>query len=274
MPRRRPRFSGGQGAHAEARPLCPRCGKEVKRPRESKRCPTCGVERPAEAFAHSKIRTDHLDSRCRSCIAAKGRAVVVGEIRPDNPVEEGVVIGNLTAHKSAGPSNGHRGFQVLYLDDATVIDRWTGERTEHEQLEVYHTDHAIRFGFKPGDRVALALEWGFLGKVYNLTRHERAWADDFPDLRLGLHEMLAQWHPEWTLPPLDFWTYDLQKVECPIAAHADRPAYLSWEVLRCSRHTGPDAWGLLDVARRKFGSDALIELNQIEDASLVALATE
>jgi hypothetical protein len=200
------------------------------------------------------------------------RSEVIGMVRPENPIEFGEILGSLEEHIAEFG----RDYSALVLTDAVIHDYLTGGRSEVEDVQVYHRQH-IRFRFRRGDRVLLALGDGQLGKVWHGGRV--VWENEFPDGRLSLVHLLQRWYPEWSPPAdMDPWTDERTKVACPLSPHADRPARLCWTDFSCSRHTRSEVWSPIDVMVRRLGfvseEAALGELSRIEDERLAALAKE
>jgi hypothetical protein len=215
---------------------------------------------------------------------------------PQNPVEVGAVLGHLREHVPPSWSrNGDTTPAILRLDDAVVVNYWTGERQERDEVAVYDRRKKL-FPFRLGERVVLALGCGILGKVrFTYTGRTRtAWEDEWPDSRLSLVDLFKRFYPDWTAPAdLPSWPGDDYKVVCPLAAHTDRTARITaFGEFTCSRHTGanvyyddtreahhlPIYWNAVDVLMRRFGfkdeDAAVAELSRIEDEQLAVLAAE
>lgn len=271
------------------RPICTHCRKEIRKPRDQKRCPKCGVTRPRSAFSHSSARADHLDSTCRPCVNSMPRSAAVGEVQPQNPIEQGVILGHLQEHQ-AGWGNGRRGgYSTMELRDAVVVDHRGGEQTPRDEVWVYHSA-GIGFRFRRGDRVALAIGLGFVGKVLHIPSGKVVWQDGFmTTTRFNMAELLALWFPEWPgLPPdADPWAYAGYRVPCPFGPHIDRKARVSADGIYCSRHTTntpredgstEDWWTPLDVMVRRRGvadrESAIAELSHLETERLLTLAAK
>lgn len=260
---------------------CRRCGDRIRRVRVTKRCPECSITRLASDFSHNPSRGDHLDSRCRPCVNSHKRSVAVDNAMPRNVVEDGAILGHLREHTSAAwARNGDSIPATLRLTDAVVVDYWTGGRVERGEVEVYHRG-VIRFPFRLGDRVVLALGLGGLGKVRIVSAGRTAWEDEYPDARLSLIHLFQRWYPEWSPPAeLDPWTDEWTKVACPLGPHLDRTAKLWHFEFECSRHTASDdqPWTAIDVLTRRlhFADEAaaVAEISRIEDEQLALLAGE
>ena len=272
--------TGTRQRYARRGGKCPRpqCGQDVRHLRTDKKCPECGITRPADAFSHNPSRSDHLDSRCRPCVRSHKHAEAA-DAMPDNPLELGAILGNLHEHISSdGRSRG--GYSSMRVKDAWIIDYRAGTRTFVDEVWVNHREN-FKFPFRISDRVTLAFSpGGYLGKVLHIRSNRVPFEDEWPDMRLSLVNLFKQWYPAWSPPPaLHPWSEDEVKFVCPLAAHADRTGRLSAHgEYHCSRHTGSDYWTAVDVLTRRFGVEsadaAVAELSRIENLELAALADE
>lgn len=210
----------------------------------------------------------------------KGRAEAHGTALTPNPIEEGVITGSLMEIAVARDGAHGGNYTRLLLEDVQALDRDTGITSSFTQLALNANEDYV-FAWKPGDRIIIAMGCGGPGKIIHVARKEVVYADPFPDMRLSLFDLLPRWYPDWTPPPTWTWTYEKVKVPCPWGPHADRPAFLTWECIRCSRCTGGECWGALDIMTRKLGyaengvgvtpdaTGALAALNEIEDDQLL-----
>ena len=48
-------------------------------------------------------------------------------------------------------------------------------------------------------------------------------------------------------------TDETVKVTCPFGPHPDRHALLTYDAIKCSRHTGPDWWDAIDIMCNRLG---------------------
>lgn len=203
---------------------------------------------------------------------------------PANPVEVGAILGSLREHVPPS-ARGVAAPAILRLDDAIVVNFWSGEREKRDEVAIYDRREKV-FHYRRGERVVLALGGGILGKVrFTYTGRTRTpWEDEYPDMRLSLVDLFKRWYPDWS-PPADLPSWPINapddgyKVMCPVALHADRNAKISAHgELHCSRHTGSGWWNAVDVLMRRFGfkdeDAAVAELSRIEDEQLAALAAE
>jgi len=88
---------------------------------------------------------------------------------------------------------------ILRLDDALVVNYWTGDREERDELAVYDRRKKI-FHYRRGERVVPALGGGLLGKVRftHTARTRTTWEDEWPDMRLSLVDLFKRWYPDWS----------------------------------------------------------------------------
>ena len=83
---------------------------------------------------------------------------------PENPVEVGAVLGSLREHIPPSYSRGGDSTPaILRLDSAVVVNYWTGEREERDEVAIFDGRKKI-FPYRRGERVVLALGGGLLGK--------------------------------------------------------------------------------------------------------------
>ena len=110
---------------------------------------------------------------------------------PSNPIERGTVVGSLMQILSHD-ANGRRGYVTLLVKDGELNDWETGLRTSFERMSFFSYD-TPRFRWKTGDQVLIAMST-VPSKIIHLNDKPRTvYADDWPDSRLSLFDLIARW---------------------------------------------------------------------------------